>query len=82
MAVACNEHCVWQCVKVALLALAHTCFRTRSYSIEISTLGTFVESISDLVHGQTEGTMAVLSPLDLYPSFFLELPTKLAPHLT
>lgn len=68
--------------KSCLAGPDHTRFRTLSYSTEISTLRMLVESVSYLVHGQTEGAMAFLSPLDLYPFFFLELPTKLAPHLT
>lgn len=82
MAVAWNEHCVWQCVKVASLALAHTCLRTLSHSIEISTLGTLVESISGLVHGQTEGIMAVLSPLHPYPFSGAAYQTCSTPGLT
>lgn len=55
--------------KSCLVGPGHTCFRTLSYSIKISALRMLVESISDLVHGQAEGAVAFLSPLDLYPFF-------------
>lgn len=51
--------------KSCLAGPDHTRFRTLSYS----TLRMLVESVSYLVHGQTEGAMAFLSPLDLYPFF-------------